>query len=180
MNKIYPVIALVLLVCMLIIPTLSFTELKTDENTAKYVNATPSKDSEKGVKIKLYRTDSQKVETCDINEYLIGVIAGEMSAEYESEALKAQCVASYTMYLYRKAENSEKEYDITDDYSKDQSYLDKTERKEKWGDNFETYEKKICTHPRPSFDDSDRSQQLRLRARMAGGGLPSAENLHAL
>ncbi|HHX86860.1 MAG TPA: stage II sporulation protein D [Firmicutes bacterium] len=54
-----------------------------------------------GLVIRLYRTDQKQVVDLDLEEYLIGVVAAEMAASFELEALKAQAVASRTYALRR-------------------------------------------------------------------------------
>lgn len=84
-------------------------------------------------------------ETSEISreDYIFGVVAAEMPALYETEALKAQAVAAYTYACRRKAENSEKSYDITSDPTTDQSFITEEEARERWGDKADEYCKKI-------------------------------------
>lgn len=76
-------------------------------------------------------------------EYVTGVVAAEMPADFSVEALKAQCVAAYTFALYRKGEGRYDGYDLTDSYKTDQSYIDEEKRKEKWGEAYEEKQAKI-------------------------------------
>lgn len=48
-----------------------------------------------------------------LEQYLYGVIPKEMSCDWESEALKAQTVASRTYALYVKSKSFQKAYDVT-------------------------------------------------------------------
>ncbi len=95
--------------------------------------------------IRLLDTTTNTVKAMSAEEYVFGVVAAEMSALYESEALKAQAVAAYTFALFRKTENTDKDYDITNDFTVDQSFISKENLKEKWGSKAEEYEKKIET-----------------------------------
>lgn len=90
-----------------------------------------------------------KINKVEMREYIIGCVAAEMPAKYHTEALKAQAVASYT-YAKKTLEQNEKsknsvlgDADITDSSDTHQGYINQDERKEKWGDKFEEYEKKI-------------------------------------
>lgn len=74
----------------------------------------------------------------ELEKYIIGVVACEMPALYEEEALKAQSIASRTYALY-KSNNNYKLLTTTSD----QCYIDETQMKEKWGADFEKYYKKI-------------------------------------
>ena len=112
--------------------------------TAKaYAESTSAKNDDKTEKIRLKLSKSGKITDVEISEYLIGVVAAEIDASYETEAIKAQAIAAHTMALYRKKENGVKDYDITDDPSYDQGYIDLSARREKWGDKFTEYENKI-------------------------------------
>ena len=79
-----------------------------------------------------------KTVTLSAYNYIIGVVAAEMPVSYGKEALKAQCVAAYSFALYRKQHKKGADYDLTDSYKTDQSYLSEEALKEKWGKNYET------------------------------------------
>ena len=79
-----------------------------------------------------------KLLTVDIEEYIIGVVAGEMPALFHVEALKAQAIASRT-YLINHLQSNNSISNTTDD----QVYLTKEEMKEKWGEDYEKYYNKI-------------------------------------
>ena len=72
-------------------------------------------------------------------EYIFGVLAAEMPALYDKEALKAQAVAAYTFALNRQTENADKDYDITTDMGTDQSFITEEKVREKWGDKADEY-----------------------------------------
>ena len=73
-----------------------------------------------------------------LENYIIGVVACEMPALYNDEALKAQAIAARTYASYQ-SDNNIKLLTTTDD----QCYITEGEMKEKWGHDFETYHKKI-------------------------------------
>lgn len=77
----------------------------------------------------------------NLEEYIIGVLAGEMPASFESEALKAQAVAARTYAMY-KINNTKEEYDVIDTIN-DQVYLTKEEMQTKWEDSFNEYYNKL-------------------------------------
>ncbi len=74
----------------------------------------------------------------DLEEYIIGVVAGEMPALFHEEALKAQAIASRT-YLINHLLTNESISSTTDD----QVYITEKEMKTKWQDNFNEYYNKI-------------------------------------
>lgn len=76
-----------------------------------------------------------------LEDYVEGVVAAEMPASFDIEALKAQAVASRT-YALKKIEEKKEKYDILNDTS-DQVYLTKKELKLKWKDNYKKNIKKI-------------------------------------
>ena len=84
-------------------------------------------------------------ETADVEtlNYLVGAVASEMPALYETEALKAQAVACYSYLLWVRENSDNAEYDITNDPATHQGYLTEDEMKEKWGDKYESYRNKI-------------------------------------
>lgn len=83
---------------------------------------------------------NDKVINLELEEYVIGVVACEMPASFDDEALKAMSVAARTFALY-KLENN-KNYKLKSDTS-DQCYISLSEMKDKWGNNFDKYYNKI-------------------------------------
>ncbi len=81
---------------------------------------------------------TDKLLTINIEEYIIGVVAGEMPALFQEEALKAQAVASRT-YLINHLETNNTISNTTDD----QVYLTKEEMKDKWQKDYDKYYNKI-------------------------------------
>lgn len=84
-----------------------------------------------------------KTEKISVSDYLFGAVGSEMPLTFGDEALKAQTVAAYT-FAKRKQEAAAKsgaKYDITDDYTIDQAYTDKSELIKKWGESSAENEK---------------------------------------
>ncbi len=95
--------------------------------------------------ISVMKSEDGAVEELPERDYLIGVLAAEADLTYHDEALKAQAVASYTYALYIKNYSDSDALegaDISDNPDTHQGYLSEAERKEKWGDSFDKYEKK--------------------------------------
>lgn len=80
------------------------------------------------------------IESIPLEEYVVGVVAGEMPVSFELEALKAQSVASRSYVMRRLGGNGN--YDVTDTVS-NQVYLDDNELKEKWKDKYSQYISKV-------------------------------------
>ena len=88
--------------------------------------------------IKVSINKDGEVKELNLEEYIIGVVAGEMPASFHEEALKSQAVASRTYAMY-KIENSKNLETTTDD----QVYITIDEMKTKWENDFDKYYKKI-------------------------------------
>ncbi len=86
---------------------------------------------------------TQILET-DIEEYIIGVVAGEVYPSYEMEALKAQAVAART-YLVYKAEKGgcANGGDICTESAHCQAYKSDEKMRLQWGEHYEEYYAKI-------------------------------------
>lgn len=78
----------------------------------------------------------------DMEEYITGVVAAEMPASFESEALKAQAVAARTYAMYKSSDNSH-EADVCTDFAHCQAYLTEEEMHSNWGGGFDEYYNKI-------------------------------------
>ncbi|MBM7704032.1 stage II sporulation protein D [Metabacillus iocasae] len=111
MKHIKPVVLLVsvFFFIVLMIPTLlvvsfgdktdgKLTEKKTSESQKvemKQTNLGPQ------IEVAVYRMSTKKVATLPLEEYVVGVVASEMPADFEVEALKAQSLAART-YIVQK------------------------------------------------------------------------------
>ncbi len=76
----------------------------------------------------------------DLEDYIIGVVAGEMPASFNEEALKAQAVAARTYALYKM--KNIKNYVLATSVS-DQVYLSIDDMKKKWGSDFDYYYNRV-------------------------------------
>lgn len=83
-----------------------------------------------------------QVKNIEEREYLIGALAAEMDMSFHEEALKAQTVVCCTYMKYQKNHNGVEGADVSDDSSKCQGYINDEERKAKWKDKYDEYEKK--------------------------------------
>lgn len=137
-------IAIIVIFSMLVIP---LSALKSKQNvfvetSAPQINVTYEKsDVKKSMqKIKVLKND--EILEFDINDYIFGVVAAEMPALYEKEALKAQAVAAYTYACYKK-ERSDTDYDISADPQVAQCFITRDEATARWGEKAQEYAKKI-------------------------------------
>ena len=83
--------------------------------------------------VKLKREKTGIIEEIPFEEYIVGVLAGEMPVSFPEEALKAQAVAARS-YVSKHMNN--KEYDVVDT-TNDQVYMDTNTLKKKWGNNYD-------------------------------------------
>lgn len=97
-------------------------------------------DKNGGPKIKVYITSENKIVEMNLEEYVRGVVSGEMPAEFNLEALKAQAVAARTFGLAHMEGygghpyNGAKGADVTDTVEC-QVYMSKDKRLASWDEN---------------------------------------------
>ncbi len=86
------------------------------------------------------------IERMGLEEYLVGVVAAEMPASFEPEALRAQAVAARTYTSYIKENggcSSHAGADICTYSGCCQAYLSRSDMEKRWGSDMEGYLKKI-------------------------------------
>ena len=118
---------LIVTLLVIIIPFL-FVKIfvKTDNIKFKYItnNIIRVKNEKTGV-----------INEISFEEYIKGVVAGEMPATFEFEALKAQAVASRSYAMYQMSATKDKEYDVVNTTS-NQVYLTDEQLKENWKEKY--------------------------------------------
>lgn len=130
-------ISAVLLAAMIIAP------LTALERTKTVASANEKKADKNTVSVML--TENGKITETDEREYVIGALAAEMDMSCHEEALKAQAVACFTYLRYTEMQGNANRFggaDISDDSNECQGYIGADERKNKWGDKYDEYEKK--------------------------------------
>lgn len=134
---------MIILAFMLILPlsVMKKPEAEAAATSAKAVS--PKKEVGTAQVFRISDAETDTVTEMPPKEYIFGVVAAEMPALYDEEALKAQAVAAYTFACYRRAENADKAYDLTTDFSTDQSFISEEKAREKWGDKADEYCKKL-------------------------------------
>ena len=111
---------------------------KTENKVEKTENTKKSEDT-----FRLYDPKTEKITTINADDYIFGVVAAEMPALYEPEALKAQAVAAYTYACFNREQNKDNAYDLSADPSVSQCYITEEEADAKWGEKAEEYKEKI-------------------------------------
>lgn len=143
------VICIVLMLALIICPVAALEDDAPDDKELSVTTAEEVHTDGEREYISVMSALTGRTEKTDMREYIIGCVAAEMNADYHSEALKAQAVASYT-YAKKICEQNKKHKDsalgnadISDSSETHQGYLNQKRRKEKWGDKYEEYEAKI-------------------------------------
>ncbi|HAB65931.1 MAG TPA: stage II sporulation protein D [Firmicutes bacterium] len=120
-----------LIIIILLIPLTIISFLKKETNFSL-------KEEEEPQKIYVPVREGDQINNIELEDYVIGVVAGEMPALFEIEALKSQAIAARTYAInHLKSQKS-----ITNTTS-DQVYITKEEMLEKWQDKYDTYYNKI-------------------------------------
>lgn len=89
--------------------------------------------------ITVFNSETQKNMQISLEEFLVGVVAAEMPALFETESLKAQAVAART-YVVSRIRQGET---ICTDPAHCQAYADSATLKERWGEHYTDYLKRI-------------------------------------
>ncbi|MBE6972286.1 MAG: stage II sporulation protein D [Ruminococcaceae bacterium] len=84
------------------------------------------------------------VEQLTLADYLWGVVAAEMPASFELEALKAQTVAARTYWLSQSGASRHEGADICADSGCCQAYISRDEARTNWGDKATEYGGRIA------------------------------------
>ena len=90
----------------------------------------------KNKSIRVLRNKTKQIETIPFEEYIVGVLAGEMPINFDEEALKAQAVASRSYAMKKMIYNKNNNYDVVDTVT-NQVYLDDETLRNSWKDNYE-------------------------------------------
>ena len=102
-------------------------------------------------KITVHNHETNTTHVVPLDEYIFHVVAAEMPASYDTEALKAQAVAART-YAFSKSASlfgdnanqcSPGHFDICTDSSCCQSWKSISQLKERWGKDYNLYAKKV-------------------------------------
>jgi stage II sporulation protein D len=120
-----------------------------------------------------------------LEDYLIGVVAAEMPASFEPEALKAQAVAArtYTLYKYDHGGcSAHSGADICTDSNHCQAYVTDEEMTKNWGDKKVEYLQKITdavnsTAGQAIYYDDEEIQVFYFAS--AGGRTEDSENVYS-
>lgn len=137
---------LAILVLVIVIPALIVrsTTLFTSSYSLKNQLGKPET-----VLINVYIAEQNRNAELELEDYIKGVVAAEMPAEFELEALKAQAVAARTYAVKNMVRfggtglASHVGSDVSTDPREGQAWQSSEQLKEKWGKNYNQYASKI-------------------------------------
>lgn len=102
--------------------------------------------TEAAIEVAVYRTASKEIQKLPLDSYLIGVVAAEMPADFEKEALKAQALTARTYIVNQLIQNNRmglpNNADVSDS-EMHQVYKNDQELKALWGSDYSWKIKKI-------------------------------------
>ncbi len=129
-------IAVVLVMLLFLVPLLLLSK-GNSEGDANKENNTPElrmEDLNSGRTLRVQL--GEEIKEVDVNQYLWGVVAAEMPAGFEAEALKAQAVAARTYAMQRAQWTNQKhpDADVCGDYRCCQAYITPEKAAQNWGD----------------------------------------------
>ena len=93
------------------------------------------------IEVTIKDSTSNEETKLNLEEYIIGVVAGEMPASFEVDALKAQAIAARS-YALSKINTATTSYDLLTDVT-NQVYITTTDMQEKWDSDYEYYYNRI-------------------------------------
>ncbi|WP_318506867.1 stage II sporulation protein D [Bacillus sp. T3] len=160
--KVYIVGTALLIAITLLVPTLLVLPFKGDEASGmlgekltKGKTETPTQQAtsqpqqpttDLGVEVAVYRTASQAMEKLPLEDYVVGVVAAEMPADFEMEALKAQALTARTYIVKQMVSQNHvglPEGADTADTELHQVYKNETELRSLWKTDYSWKIKKI-------------------------------------
>lgn len=128
-------------ILLLIVVVLSVIAISGSKKETTYFNNAKKEEVKEEIKLALKDTSTGEIKNIELEDYIVGVVAGEMPASFNEEALKAQAIASRTYAMY-KMKNSNGTYDLVTDKT-NQVYITEEKMKSLWQENFDYYFEKI-------------------------------------
>ena len=128
-------------ILLLIVVVLSVIAISGSKKETTYFNNAKKEEVKEEIKLALKDTSTGEIKNIELEDYIVGVVAGEMPASFNEEALKAQAIAARTYAMY-KMKNSNGTYDLVTDKT-NQVYITEDKMKSLWQENFDYYFEKI-------------------------------------
>lgn len=146
--KFVVLIAALVLVVSFAIPSILVLPFSSEKANGKLTEnlENPKISKLPAVEVAVYRNNTKKIESLPLEQYVVGVVAAEMPATFEEEALKAQALAARTFIVRHLVNGSgpdvPKGANVTDTIM-DQVYLDNDELRKEWDKDYNRNLKKI-------------------------------------
>ena len=134
MKKIILMIIVLIIIPFFVVNFYNY-DMEYDEKTInlKYISS---------IFVRVKRVNKDRIDNVMLEDYVVGVVAGEMPVSFDMEALKAQAVASRSYVLRKLNDNRDGSYDVVDTTS-NQVYFDLDDLKNNWQDNYINYLNKV-------------------------------------
>ncbi|MET3684249.1 stage II sporulation protein D [Alkalibacillus flavidus] len=148
MQKQNMILAMILLSVMIVLPTmivLPFHDTPTQAAPPTQDVPTTQDDTESNVVVKVKRTQTDTIDRLPLEDYVTQVVASEIPAEFEPEALKAQALAARTYILNTIAHTEQDAAFHVKDTVDDQVFHSEEELRDMWGVKYSDYMNKIET-----------------------------------
>ncbi|WP_330949176.1 stage II sporulation protein D [Virgibacillus sp. MG-45] len=134
---------------ILVIPTLIVTPFVSENNKVTTVNDQSEKEgivtlpNNSAVSVTVMRSESEEIEKVPLETYVARVVASEMPADFEMEALKAQVLAARTFIVYRMIHQNDNPDAFVTDTVSDQVYSSEMDLRKKWKNEYNEKMSKI-------------------------------------
>ena len=122
-----------LIIIIVVLSIIAIVSSPTKKKTAYFNN--------EEIDVTIKDADSSEETTLNLEEYIVGVVAGEMPASFAEEALKAQAIAARS-YALSKINSATTSYDLVTDIT-NQVYITPEQMQEKWGSDYEYYYNRV-------------------------------------
>ncbi len=109
----------------------------------------PEPELNSGRTVQVYNMDTGELMALDLEQYLVGVVAAEMPASFDAEALKAQTVAARTFTVSRMLSPNPNVTELhplaqlSTSPATCQAWISEEEQKQRWGRQYRKYHRKI-------------------------------------
>lgn len=115
-----------------------FSDGQEIESITKPAEINENLETDSAVMVNVARTVSETIESVPLEQYVVGVVASEMPADFELEALKAQALAARTYIIqYLLAIESVESDDPITDSVQHQVYRNNQELQAQWGKDYQ-------------------------------------------
>lgn len=132
--KLIGYVVLIIIIIVIIIPFFIIRGCNMTPEGEKMLDLPPGED----IQIRVLNHKDNTEMKLSLEEYIVGVVAAEMPATFEVEAIKAQAIAARTYTIRRMTEfgaqpsEAHPEYDVCTDYRHCQAWINKEDRFKAW------------------------------------------------